>query len=295
MTFILCLGSEEDAQLQHLTSALRDAGVHPLIINTAIYPGAVQVVCEPQADSFALILDNEVFEIDQFSSFFWQRYYPPAARSAVDNKNALSALSPLFYHRTERWFNPLTAIRFHQAKPVQVREAQALGARIPHTLISNDPHRLKQFCENHQNVILKPVFGGNYTARTTKDEVHTQTSASENHLPVTLQACIEGDDVRTFVIDNRVFAAVIYSDKPDYRTDDYAHAQAITIPAEMKSLCVAICLQFGMKWCAIDWRRNSKGEFVFLEANPAPMFCRFEAETGLPLTETLVQALLSTE
>ncbi len=293
MTDILVLGSKDDLQIQHLTSALRDAGAGPLIVNTNSCPDSLSAVCEPKADSFALLVDEEVFEIDQFCSFFWQRYYPPATRNAVDSKNALSSLSPLFYHRTEHWFNPLPAVRFHQAKPVQLREAFQLGAMIPETLISNDMVRLQHFCQRHERAIIKPVFGGSHTVLINRDNLAAQLSVSSERLPVTVQECIEGDDVRTFVIESRVFAAAIYSDQPDYRIDEMAYAEAIVIPQDVEALCVAICLQFGMKWCAIDWRRNSKGEFIFLEANPAPMFCRFEAETGLPITETLVQALIN--
>jgi len=291
MTNILCLGSESDGQLQHLASALRDAGACPLIVNTAHYPATFSVVCEPNSDSFALVIDNEVYEVDQFDSFFWQRYYPPISQHPHDSKNALSALSPLFYYRPEHWFNSLSAVRFHQAKPVQLQEAQKLGANIPATLISNDQRRLQHFSQRYDKVIIKPVFGGAHTQLIGQDNALMARDEWQHHQPVTLQKYIEGDEVRTFVIGHRVFAAAIYSDQPDYRVDSHTQAEAITLPKDIEALSVAICLQFGMKWCAIDWRREADGKYVFLEANPAPMFCKFEAETGLPVTEALVHAL----
>ena len=42
----------------------------------------------------------------------------------------------------------------------------------------------------------------------------------------------------------------------------------------------------------IDLRLTPEGRYVFLEANPSPMFLGFEARAGLPLTDALVALLL---
>jgi glutathione synthase/RimK-type ligase-like ATP-grasp enzyme len=42
----------------------------------------------------------------------------------------------------------------------------------------------------------------------------------------------------------------------------------------------------------MDFIRTDDGRFVFLEANPSPMFLGFERQTGLPLSEALVNLLL---
>jgi hypothetical protein len=46
-----------------------------------------------------------------------------------------------------------------------------------------------------------------------------------------------------------------------------------------------------LEWTAIDWRLTEAGEYVFLEANPSPMFLHFEQQTGFPITQQLVQQL----
>ena len=48
-------------------------------------------------------------------------------------------------------------------------------------------------------------------------------------------------------------------------------------------------------WAGIDFRRTPAGLYVFLEANPSPMFLGFEHRTGLPLTESLAAVLLADE
>ena len=44
-------------------------------------------------------------------------------------------------------------------------------------------------------------------------------------------------------------------------------------------------------WTGIDLRRTPEGRYVFLEANPSPMFLGFESRSGLPLTAALADLL----
>lgn len=292
---ILCLGDESDQQLQHVVTTLHDLQEETLILNTANLGDQLKLQWQPLKNAFTLVVDNEYVDIDEAGAFWWQRFSVPPAANPVTGKNQISALSPLFYHQPERWYNPLSAIRFHQAKPVQLQTASALGATIPETLISNDATALKHFAEQFQDVIIKPVSGGAHTTLLRQHGVYISEHLHQQDTgTVTLQARIDGLDVRTYVIGDEVFSGVIYSDKPDYRTDECAEAQATDIPEDIRSLARTICAAFGMKWCAIDWRCNSKGEFIFLEANPCPYFLKFEHETQHPLTETLCRALITT-
>ena len=45
-------------------------------------------------------------------------------------------------------------------------------------------------------------------------------------------------------------------------------------------------------WTGIDLRLGPDGRYVFLEANPSPMFMGFEARSGLKLTDALGDLLL---
>ena len=48
-------------------------------------------------------------------------------------------------------------------------------------------------------------------------------------------------------------------------------------------------------WTGIDFRLTPDGRYVFLEANPNPMFLGFEDRCGLPLTDALANLLLDAE
>jgi D-alanine-D-alanine ligase-like ATP-grasp enzyme len=65
----------------------------------------------------------------------------------------------------------------------------------------------------------------------------------------------------------------------------------VELPLTVQEQCQAIRKALFLEWTAIDWRLRPNGEYIFLEANPSPMFLHFEAQTGFPITQALVQLL----
>jgi glutathione synthase/RimK-type ligase-like ATP-grasp enzyme len=59
--------------------------------------------------------------------------------------------------------------------------------------------------------------------------------------------------------------------------------------------CRQIAEALELLWTGIDFRLTPEGHYVFLEANPSPMFLGFEQATGLPLSESLAALLLGLE
>lgn len=60
-------------------------------------------------------------------------------------------------------------------------------------------------------------------------------------------------------------------------------------PLELQQKCREIAASLYLEWTAIDWRLAPTGEYVFLEANPSPMFIYFEQQTRFPITQELVK------
>ena len=48
----------------------------------------------------------------------------------------------------------------------------------------------------------------------------------------------------------------------------------------------------GPSLTGMDFRLTPEGHYVFLEANPSPMFMGFEARTKQPLTDSLAALLM---
>ena len=102
---------------------------------------------------------------------------------------------------------------------------------------------------------------------------------------------MEGTNIRTYVLGDSVFSAEIRSNAEDFRTDENAELIPLTLPDNIAQQAKAICHALGLAWSGIDWRRTPAGDYIFLEANPSPMFANFEKLTQLPITKHLAQLL----
>lgn len=164
---------------------------------------------------------------------------------------------------------------------------------IPATLISNDPQEVREFVVAYQKVIFKPVYGGVHTKLVTETplEINRLTMALSIS-PVTIQEYIPGTNIRSYVIGESIYTAEIRSPVLDFREDLEAELIPIDLPEAVHKQCLAISKAFILEWTAIDWRVKPTGEYVFLEANPSPMFVHFERQTGFPLTQELLKLLM---
>jgi glutathione synthase/RimK-type ligase-like ATP-grasp enzyme len=111
--------------------------------------------------------------------------------------------------------------------------------------------------------------------------------------PVTWQEYIPGTNIRSYVIGDSVYTAEIRSKSLDFREDVNAELIPVELPLELQQKCREIASSLYLEWTAIDWRLAPTGEYLFLEANPSPMFIYFEQQTGFPITQELVKLLMS--
>ena len=109
---------------------------------------------------------------------------------------------------------------------------------------------------------------------------------------MTLQAYIPGTNIRSYVLGETVYSAEIRSPAVDFRADRQAAVLPVEVPQQVQQQCVAIARALLLSWTAIDWRLTPEGQYVFLEANPSPMFLHYERQTGFPITQDLVRLLL---
>jgi glutathione synthase/RimK-type ligase-like ATP-grasp enzyme len=142
--------------------------------------------------------------------------------------------------------------------------------------------------------IFKPVYGGAHAKLVTEEHLECdRLNLALSISPVTIQEYIPGTNVRSYVIGDSVYSAEIRSQALDFREDANAELIKIDVPESVRQQCLAIAEAFMLEWTAIDWRVKPTGEYVFLEANPSPMFIHFERQTGFPITQKLVNLLTS--
>lgn len=190
--------------------------------------------------------------------------------------------------------NPPAAVAAHRQKPAQSAQARALGWSVPPTLVSNEPDAVRRFAAAHpEGVVVKPVGGGAYARRLGPGDLHRDRSIAA--CPMQYQGYVAGEDLRVYVVGDEVLPGRIVRADPgpvDFRRDAGHRAEAVALHEADRARCRALAAALGQRLSGVDLRRTPAGELVFLEANPSPMFLRFQADTGHPILERLVDLLL---
>ncbi len=300
MKTVIILGSERDYHAQHMLQRCQKRGIDAALFDTSQFPHRDRISIDPNYQQSTLHLQHQSIDFSEICSVFWSSVCPTHKHSGavtdgsmVAYHDAYSVLRCFFDNPSCRWVNSWQAYDFHRLKPRQLALAKSIGVTIPETYIGNDPLLAKQFIEQHEQVVFKPVYGGAHAALVDRKLVgmeHLQAVLRQS--PVTLQRFIKGTNVRTYCIGEDVFSATLDSEHVDFRTEPGILPKACTTPSQVALQSRKINQFFGLQWSAIDWRVDEHGEFVFLEANPSPMFIHFEQHTQYPITSALIELLV---
>ena len=297
---ILILGNSSDEHARHLKQALAEVDVKVDYLDTRRFPTQLRMSWQPNTQVGSLQLsDRHQLEFQDIKSVFWRSFtgvkipkLEESHQQMVAFNDSMSALRTMLQACPARWVNSWQAYQFHKEKPLQLRQVQQLGVKIPETLISNNPEQVIKFAKLHQKVIFKPVYGGAHTQILTDSHLEPERlNLALSISPITLQEYIPGTNIRTYVIGDSVYSAEIRTKSLDFREDYQAQLIPMELPAKVKQHCLAIAKALYLEWTGIDWRRTPEGEYFFLEANPSPMFIHFEKQTGFPITKKLVNLL----
>jgi glutathione synthase/RimK-type ligase-like ATP-grasp enzyme len=299
---ILILGNAEDAHAAHLQQVLTQAGATVDYLDTRLFPTQLQMSWQPDTQVGCLTLPGgRRLNFQDIKSVFWRSLsdvYIPSLKDAHQQRiafnDSISTLRSLIQACPARWINSWQAYQFHKEKPLQLGKVKQLGVAIPATLISNAPAQVIEFAQFHKQVIFKPVYGGAHTQFLTESHLEPKRLSLALALsPVTIQEYIPGTNIRSYVIADSVYSAEIRSKSLDFREDLEAELIPIELPESVRQQCLAITKALMLEWTAIDWRLKATGEYVFLEANPSPMFLHFERQTSFPITQQLLKLLMT--
>ena len=165
--------------------------------------------------------------------------------------------------------------------------AHALGMQIPKTTVfAGAPMAMKvEFAG--EDVIAKPSHGGDYAARPADLPEDTMNYAS-----AFVQERLPGTNYRVFVIGGEVFGFEVKSDMLDYRVDECTQVIESAPPAPVAVHSVAMAQACHFDYCALDFRLNGQGEWVFLEINSFPMFSVFDDSCKNRLVEAQLAFLM---
>ena len=191
----------------------------------------------------------------------------------------------------------------------QLRLASESNLRIPRTLNTNDPVRVREFFDelNGSMVakLLRPLsvsMGAApyfvYTSEVRKQDL--DDAALLRHCPMVFQEKIEKDcEFRIAYVDGELFVGAINASESergqvDWRLAEpgecpWAHGE---VPSDVAAALSALMSKLSLVYGAIDLIRTPEGEHVFLEVNPGGEWGMLERDLDLPISDAIARALL---
>lgn len=206
------------------------------------------------------------------------------------------------------WVNNPSAAKRADFKPVQLIEARRSGLRIPETLFTNDPVKIRTFIDlnrKHSGTIYKtqvPAYWKNDCICFT-NFVDFETLPADNLLravPGIFQAYIPKNfEIRVTCFGPHVVAAKILSqDHPqgivDWRAIPAKEVvvEPYELPANIANSCSSLLKQLGIVFGCIDLICTPEGEYVFLEVNEQGQFLWLENDCPeLKMLDAFVQLI----
>lgn len=301
---ILVLGDPNDDHAIHVKENLENLGHQVEILDSDTFPDPLRVFLDPiSRDGMLTLPQGNRYSFSEIQSIYWRNYgeitnpshssIPDLEQRHIAINDSRSLLESVFFTLPAKWVNGWEGFQLHQRKPAALIKVAQLGIPVPATIFSNDPATITQFVNTHKDCIFKPVQGGAHTRPLSKTTLTSDKLDRLRFAPVAIQERVKGTSLRLFVIGSEVLGCEIQTDALDFREDLHAELTPIKVTSALEELALKATRALHLIWSGVDVIRREDGQFVFLEANPSPMFIGFEKGTGLPLTKKLC-ALLST-
>jgi hypothetical protein len=243
------------------------------------------------------------------AGLWWRRTAYPV--SSYDERLKTSALSVAHAERqvaitgtlhgfVENSFNDPGKSRQAAHKPAQLIRAQALGLRVPETLITNDPVAAKNFHEKMGGETIYKMFHSPGVGMYATRRLRPEDLKSIDRLigcPAIFQEWISGEfDIRATVVGNKVFAARIgFGPLDDVIDTRFVETEVTpwTLPSDVEAALVQMVTDFGLVYSAVDMRYSDKLGYVFFESNPEGQYLWLEIEANLEISHAIASRLLS--
>lgn len=197
-----------------------------------------------------------------------------------------------------------------EQKPYQLAVAKICGLKIPETLISNMPERVKIVYDKfNREMIVKPVRTG-YIETSGKPMAIYTSKLSEEHIknleqvsitPSIFQPLIKKiSDIRVTIVGEKVFTAEIDSQSEEAASIDWRKTENPNIPHSMHVLphdienkLLYLMKKLALSFGAIDLILNENGEYIFLEVNPGGQWLWLERILNFSISEEIANWLIN--
>ncbi len=190
------------------------------------------------------------------------------------------------------WVNPVESQARSGLKPQQLTAAVRAGFRIPRTLCSNNPDRIREFLRSQDHGVIYKSFSPMIWNMPDGPTVLFSTFLRQDDLPDDpilrltpgiFQELIAKDyELRVTAFGGRLFAAKLRSQEvPSGKMDWRAAAEPVPteptdLPPAVAGACFRVMQDLGLAFGCFDIIVTPQGEHVFLEVNEAGAFLWIE-------------------
>lgn len=206
-----------------------------------------------------------------------------------------SALLALTEHIDVLVLNRASGSSSNASKPYQARWIEEHGFRSPPTLLTTDAEAARAFYDEHAGRVIHKSVSGLRSIVVQTSDADLQRIELVHNCPTQFQALVPGTDVRVHVVGDRVFATEIRTTAIDYRYSAAQgaerHMRDYELPDDIAERCIRLSRALGMGLTGIDLRRDPDGSWWCFEVNPSPGFTFYQAFTGQPIGQAVVELL----
>lgn len=206
------------------------------------------------------------------------------------------------------WVNPVTAAWAAENKASQLLAAQAVGLKVPNTLISNDPARIRAFSAQYgeAGIVHKMFHAAQFGQKVACAALLTPTVLANDDLLSAVPGIYQDRqrlecDIRVFIVGKTLVAAEI-KNVAGIHIDSriLAHkpgcVRALTLDPRLTEQCFALLERLGIVTGSIDLGLGLDGEPVFFEVNQAGNFLWMEqCDERLPVLDIFARFLMAND
>lgn len=312
---VLVIAQAQDTTADRVVDALRRRPVTVARIDTADFPGSMQVHGRPDRPRSQDWLVTGETRVDLTTVRSVYRWHPaqftfPASMSEPERRFAtlesVSGLGGVLAAQSWRWLDSPAAVADASYKPRQISVAAECGMRVPRSLVTNVGAEVRDFADEVGGpIVYKSLSTGLvverdglkivYTSRVNIDDLDDGAVALCCHL---FQEWVpKSHDVRLTVVGDRCFAVAVHADSDQARVDwrsrygDLRYKVCV-VPEEVRSAALSYLRRFGLRYTAFDFSVTPDGEWWFLEGNSAGQWEWLAEETDMPIAEAIADELV---
>ena len=294
-----------DATADEVIAELNRRGVPVARFDLADFPGQVEFSAELGDGGLSGVLDtpSRTVDLHRVRSVYYRRPGRPewpdlpldeARFAAEDARMGFGGI--LQSLGSCRYVNHPRRTAAAEWKPAQLMAAAQLGFQVPATLITNQAGQARDFARRRGRIVYKPLtfYAQQDNAIWVGEVDPTELDESLVGTAHMFQVAIEKQaDVRVTVVGDKVFPVRIESPLLDWRERyDLIERYTVIEPSNgMVARLRSYLKHWGLWYGCFDFSIDTRGEWWFLECNPAGEWGWIAAETGLPIARAFADVL----